>query len=375
MSATNPHFFRLLACAAAVLITAGCSSSRISVPMVPGITPYRIDIQQGNIVTQEMLDKLEPGMSRNQVRFILGTPLVMDPFRTDRWDYVYRMNKRGDVVEHRQLKVFFKDDRLERFEGDVVADVKPGDKPAAKPPLKPAVAAAKPDPLADIAKPAAKPAVKPAAAPAPVAQPQPAPALAETPRDTVQPQLRLAPSQGTPATPQEKAAAEAQAQSKPKPPPELAAVPLPPVAAPPEPPVPQAQPSTVAVPAQSVQGTSAEKPAPGGAAAKPAQPGFFGRLFGGGAVSPAAEKPRVEQPAPVAVVEKPPVAPVPPKPTAKPVEKPAAKPAPESAKSAGKPESRGFFGGLMEAIRNPAPPIRSSADREALPGEPPPPFK
>ena len=101
-------------------------------PIVPGITPYRIDIQQGNIVTQEMLDKLELGMSRNQVRFILGTPLIVDPFRANRWDYVYRMSKRGDLVEHRQLKVFFRDDRLERFEGEVVAEAKPVDKPAVK---------------------------------------------------------------------------------------------------------------------------------------------------------------------------------------------------------------------------------------------------
>jgi outer membrane protein assembly factor BamE len=87
--------------------------------MVPGITPYKIDIQQGNYVTQDMVAKLKPGMSKSQVRFALGTPLIVDPFHTERWDYVYELKKRGRVIEHRRIVVLFADDKLIRIDGDV----------------------------------------------------------------------------------------------------------------------------------------------------------------------------------------------------------------------------------------------------------------
>ena len=89
-------------------------------PALPGLSPHKIDIQQGNVVTQEMVAKLRPGMSRSQVRFALGTPLVTDVFHPDRWDYVYVLQKRGKVVEHRRIVVVFQEDKLARIEGDVV---------------------------------------------------------------------------------------------------------------------------------------------------------------------------------------------------------------------------------------------------------------
>ena len=95
--------------------------------MLPGLTPHKIDIQQGNYVTQDMVAKLKPGMSRSQVRFALGTPLVADPFHVDRWDYVYVLQKKGQIVEHRRIIVVFKDDKLVSIEGDV----KPADAAAA----------------------------------------------------------------------------------------------------------------------------------------------------------------------------------------------------------------------------------------------------
>ena len=95
---------------------AGCRQ----VPMLPGISPHKIDIQQGNYVTQDMVAKLKPGMSKSQVRFALGTPLVVDPFRVDRWDYVYVLQKGGKVVEQRRIVVVFQDDKLVRIDGDVV---------------------------------------------------------------------------------------------------------------------------------------------------------------------------------------------------------------------------------------------------------------
>lgn len=88
---------------------------------VPTIAPYKIDIQQGNVVTQEMVSKLKPGMSKAQVRFILGTPLITDVFHSDRWDYIYVLKKAGKLQEQRKLTVLFAGDALKRLEGDVVA--------------------------------------------------------------------------------------------------------------------------------------------------------------------------------------------------------------------------------------------------------------
>ena len=90
------------------------------VPMLPGISPYRIDIQQGNVVTQDMVDKLKPGMTKQQVRFVMGTPPIVDPFHKDRWDYVYYLNRAGRVAEHRRLVLLFDGEVLKRVEGDVV---------------------------------------------------------------------------------------------------------------------------------------------------------------------------------------------------------------------------------------------------------------
>ena len=104
-----------------VLLLAGCSY----IPMLPGLKPHKIDIQQGNYVTQDMVSKVKPGMSRSQVRFALGTPLVADAFHPDRWDYVYVLQKAGRVTEQRRIVVVFKEDKLERIEGDVTAMADP----------------------------------------------------------------------------------------------------------------------------------------------------------------------------------------------------------------------------------------------------------
>lgn len=113
------------------LLLAGCGGW--SNP-IDKLNPYQIDIQQGNAITQEMLAKLKPGMTPSQVRFILGSPLVRDPFHPHRWDYVYRYMKAGRLTEQRRVTVVFEDDKLKGIEGDVVAsgqsaEVKPeGDK-------------------------------------------------------------------------------------------------------------------------------------------------------------------------------------------------------------------------------------------------------
>lgn len=84
------------------------------------VTPYKIDIQQGNVVSQEAVSKLKPGMTKSQVRFIMGTPLVTDAFHANRWDYVYRYQKDGKVTEERKVALIFEGDALKRVEGDVV---------------------------------------------------------------------------------------------------------------------------------------------------------------------------------------------------------------------------------------------------------------
>lgn len=101
----------------AVLPLQGCGN----IPILPFLKPYKIDIQQGNYVTQEMVAKLQPGMTRSQVRFALGTPLIVDPFRSDRWDYAYTFAKSGVLTEQRTVTVIFRGDVLDHIEGDVAA--------------------------------------------------------------------------------------------------------------------------------------------------------------------------------------------------------------------------------------------------------------
>jgi len=86
------------------------------------LTPYRIDVRQGNFVSQEMVAQLKPGLTREQVRFILGSPLVADMFHADRWDYVYRFQPGKGEIQQRVLTVFFIDNKLTRVAGDVVAE-------------------------------------------------------------------------------------------------------------------------------------------------------------------------------------------------------------------------------------------------------------
>lgn len=96
----------------ASLLVAGCTS----VDRIPFI--HRIDVQQGNVITQQMVDQLKPGMSKRQARFTLGSPLLVDTFHQDRWDYLYRMEPGKGEIEQRRVTLYFKDDRLVRIDGD-----------------------------------------------------------------------------------------------------------------------------------------------------------------------------------------------------------------------------------------------------------------
>ncbi len=102
----------------ALLALAFTCISACSAVGFPGV--YRIDVEQGNIVTQEMADQLQPGMSRRQVRFILGTPLVEDPFNLDRWDYPYRRSNGTTILDDSSFTVVFDGDSLADVRGDYV---------------------------------------------------------------------------------------------------------------------------------------------------------------------------------------------------------------------------------------------------------------
>lgn len=95
----------------------------VAVGLSACISPYKADIQQGNVVTPEMVEKLKTGMTRSQVRFVLGTPLVTDAFHADRWDYIYYFKRGADApVEARHLTVIFQGDTLARIDGQATAD-------------------------------------------------------------------------------------------------------------------------------------------------------------------------------------------------------------------------------------------------------------
>lgn len=94
----------------------------LAASLVGCVAPYRMDVQQGNVVSQELVDQLKPGLTKAQVRFVLGTPLITDPFHPDRWDYFYSFRKgRESAPETRRLTLIFHDDTLVRIEGDIAA--------------------------------------------------------------------------------------------------------------------------------------------------------------------------------------------------------------------------------------------------------------
>lgn len=106
---------------AGILFLATVLSACSSVPRI--VNEYKIDVQQGNVLTQEMVSQLKPGQTKDQVRFILGTPVLADVFHTNRWDYVYRLQKGSTgLVEERKFTVIFDaDGKLARVAGDVTA--------------------------------------------------------------------------------------------------------------------------------------------------------------------------------------------------------------------------------------------------------------
>jgi outer membrane protein assembly factor BamE len=99
---------------ASLLVLSGCNN--IGSMDFPGV--YKISIPQGNIITQEMVDQLRPGMTKRQVIFVMGTPLVRDPYHQDRWDYVYNFQPGGGERGQERLSVLFENDQLVSLSGD-----------------------------------------------------------------------------------------------------------------------------------------------------------------------------------------------------------------------------------------------------------------
>jgi outer membrane protein assembly factor BamE len=122
---------------------AGCSSMQSTTDKWMGlITPYRMDIMQGNVVTKEQAAQVKPGMTREQVRDLLGSPLLTSAFHADRWDYVFTLRRQGVEPQRRDVVVIFKDGKLESLEApdlpseeEFVTSVRPERRGGAEPVL------------------------------------------------------------------------------------------------------------------------------------------------------------------------------------------------------------------------------------------------
>jgi outer membrane protein assembly factor BamE len=125
------------------------------------LLPYRIDVQQGNYIERETIAKLKPGMTRAQVRFVLGTPLIADPFNPNRWDYLYYNRPGRRIKDVRRLTIYFEDDKLKRAYADAsVAPTAAEMAAAASAPVRPGAAqepAGVEFPVVEPAQPAAAP--------------------------------------------------------------------------------------------------------------------------------------------------------------------------------------------------------------------------
>ena len=104
-----------IACASLVL--AGCSFKRPRLPRV-----HKLTVQQGNVINQDMINKLRPGMSRSQVAFVMGEPVVRNSFNDDRWDYVYTIELPGVYSTTQTVSLYFVDEQLAYFTGDLVPE-------------------------------------------------------------------------------------------------------------------------------------------------------------------------------------------------------------------------------------------------------------
>ena len=110
---------------AAATLLAGCSMSmpkmpQLKMPKFKMPRVHKVTVQQGNVITQEMIDSLKPGMTRAQVAFIMGEPIVRNTFNQDRWDYIYTIEVPGIFGNEERVSLHFEEDKLAYFTGDYV---------------------------------------------------------------------------------------------------------------------------------------------------------------------------------------------------------------------------------------------------------------
>ncbi len=118
-------------CVGAALLVAGLGACSSNDPNRSGLLePYRVGLPQGNYVTREQVDAVKSGMTRDQVRFILGSPLLNPMFKTDRWDYVYRYQHPSGRAESRRVTVRFQDERVAAVQADALPDKEDANDPA-----------------------------------------------------------------------------------------------------------------------------------------------------------------------------------------------------------------------------------------------------
>lgn len=114
-------FVRTSLLAVACIAVTGCSSvGGLTRGIANVVTPYKVEVVQGNFISREQVEQLQPGMSRQQVRDVLGTPLVTSVFHADRWDYVFTLKRQGVEPQARRLTVYFNGDAMARAEGDTM---------------------------------------------------------------------------------------------------------------------------------------------------------------------------------------------------------------------------------------------------------------
>lgn len=115
---------RLIPFLTTFVFLSGCSTLAVDVPLV-----YKIDIDQGNVLTQDMVNQLRPNMTKRQVIYVLGSPLLIDPFTTNRWDYVYSVQPGGEDRLEDRIALFFAGDNLIHVEGNLTPEVNPAPPP------------------------------------------------------------------------------------------------------------------------------------------------------------------------------------------------------------------------------------------------------
>lgn len=114
------RLLRIALCVACAALLAGCAMPKPKMPKFSLKMPrvHKVTVQQGNVITQEMIDRLKPGMTREQVAFVMGEPVVRNTFNQDRWDYIYTIEAPGRFTDEKRVTLYFENDLLSSFSGD-----------------------------------------------------------------------------------------------------------------------------------------------------------------------------------------------------------------------------------------------------------------